>query len=143
MAEFIATACAGLWAGGCLYISIVEHPATSRVGLEFATAFFRPMSIRAAPMLIILALIGAISSAYAWFNGSGIEWLIGAVLLASMFPVTAIFIVPTNLKLLKIDAAKSPQEAALLFSRWGRWHAIRTLIGSMSFIIFIFALTLK
>lgn len=143
MPEFIATACAGLWAGGCLYISIVEHPAASRVGLDFATKFFRPMSIRAAPMLIILALVGAISSTYAWFGGGGIEWLTGALLLFSMFPLTAIFIVPTNRALLKVDYARSPEEATLLLSRWGRWHAIRTFFGSLPFILFVFALTLR
>jgi len=143
MPEFIATISAGIWSGSCLYISIVEHPAVKRVGLQFAISFFRPMSIRAAPMMIILALIGAVSSAYAWFSGSGIQWLIGALLLVSMFPLTAVFIVPTNRALLKVDAAKTPQEAMMLLSRWGRWHAVRTLLGSLSFIVFIFALTLN
>lgn len=143
MPEFIATICAGLWAGGCLYISVVEHPATGRVGLDFATKFFRPMSSRAAPMLIILALIGAIASAVAWFNGSGIEWLIGALLLAGMFPLTGIFIVPTNLRLLKVDSAESPEEAAALLRTWGRWHAIRTATGSLSFLLFVYALTVE
>lgn len=100
------------------------------------------MSARAAPMLIILALIGAISAAYAWIDGRGVEWLVGALLLASMFPLTGIFIVPTNLKLLKIDAEAYPDEAALLLTRWGRWHAIRTFTGSLSFLLFVFALTM-
>lgn len=143
MPEFIATVCAGLWAGGCIYISLVEHPAASRVGLAFATKFFRPMSIRAAPLLIVLALIGAMSSGYAWFKGGSIEWLIGALLLLGMFPLTAIFIVPTNRALLKVDYATAPQEATLLLSRWGRWHAIRTFVGSLPFILFVFALTMR
>jgi len=111
--------------------------------LDFAVSFFRPMSMRAAPMQIILALLGAGFGGYAWLNGGGGEWLIGALLLAGMFPLTAVFIVPTNLALLKVDSTKSPQEAAMLLSRWGRWHAIRTFFGSLSFIMFISALTLN
>lgn len=143
MPEFIATLCAGLWAGGCLYIGIVEHPAATRTGLTFATKFFRPMSMRAAPMLMLLALTGAISATVAWVDNDGIEWLIGATLLAGMFPLTGIFIVPTNLRLLKVDAEKSPDETAELLVRWGRWHAIRTATGSVSFLLFVFALTMK
>lgn len=143
MPEFVATLFAGLWAGGCLYISIVEQPAASRLGLSFATQFFRPMSARAAPMLIIFALVGAIAAAYAWFDGRGYEWLWGALLLAGMFPLTGFLIVPINLKLLKVDAEKNPEEAALLLTRWGRWHAVRTFIGSLSFLLFVFALAMK
>lgn len=141
MAEFIATIFAGLWAGGCLYISVVEHPAASRLGLSFATQFFRPMSARAAPMLILFALVGAIASAYAWVEGRETEWLIGALLLAAMFPLTGFFIVPTNLKLLKVDAQENSEEASLLLARWGRWHAVRTIVGSLSFLLFVYALT--
>lgn len=94
-------------------------------------------------MLIILALIGAIAAAVAWFNDSGVEWLIGALLLASMFPLTGIFIVPTNLKLLKVDSDNAPEEAALLLKRWGQLHAIRTVTGSLSFVLFVYTLTVQ
>ena len=143
MSELIATISAGLWAGGCLYIGLVEHPAATRLGPEFATRFFRPMSSRAAPMMIILGLIAAVSAGYAWLDNRGVEWLLGALLLAGMFPLTGIFIVPTNLKLLKVDSAEAPLEAEQLLTKWGRLHLVRTVAGSLSFLLFVYALAMK
>jgi len=142
MAEFIATICAGLWSGGSVYLSLVQEPAAHRAGPDIAAALFRPMSARAAPMFIVLALVGTVAAGYAWIQGAGINWLVGAVFLAAMFPFTAILIVPTNRKLLKIkpaDVAGSEE----LFARWSRLHGLRTLLGSIAFLVFVFALTLN
>lgn len=142
MAEFIATICAGLWSGGSIYLSLVQEPAAHRAGPDIAAALFPPMSARAAPMFIVLALVGTVAAGYAWIQGAGINWLVGGVFLAAMFPFTAILIVPTNRKLLKIkpaDVAGSEE----LFARWSRLHGLRTLLGSIAFLVFVFALTLN
>ena len=136
MAEFIATICAGLWSGGCIYLSIVQQPAAVQAGPGVAAALFRPMSLRAAPMLIALALVGAVAGIFAWFQGSGLAWLIGALFLAAMFPFTGLLIVPTNLRLLKADPAEPGLSAALL-RKLGRLHALRSAIGSVAFFVFV------
>lgn len=137
MAEFIATLAAGLWAGAAFYISFSEHPSALKVGVRFATEYFRPMSKRTAPLMMVLAAVGGGAAIWAWLSEAGVWWLVGGVLLLGMFPFTAIFIVPTNLKLLKVDPLESGEEAAALHARWGRMHALRTMIGAVAFPLFL------
>jgi hypothetical protein len=141
MAEFIATICAGLWSGGCIYLSLVQHPAAHRAGPDIAAALVRPMSARAAPMFIVFAFVGTVAGVYAWFQGAGSNWLIGAMFLGAMFPFTAILIVPTNRRLLKIKPGEVGGSEEL-FTRWGRLHGLRALLGSTAFLVFVSVLTL-
>jgi hypothetical protein len=141
MAEYLATLAAGCWTGAALYIAIAEHPSALRVGVRFATEYFRPMSKRTAPLMMILSGVGGIAGLYAWWNNGVSGWLIGGVLLLAMFPLTGILIVPTNLKLLKVDALNNPEEAELLHARWGKMHWLRTIVGAPAFLIFAWYLT--
>ena len=137
MAEYLATVAAGLWAGAAIYIAFCEHPSALKVGVGFATDYFRPMSKRTAPLMMILSAVGGIAGVYAWWNNGIIGWLTGGLLLLAMFPLTGILIVPTNLKLLKVDAISSPKEAQQLHTRWGRMHWLRTIVGAPAFLIFL------
>lgn len=140
VAQLVATLAAGLWAGAAAYISLVEHPATLQVGVQFATDYFPRMAKRAAPIMMVLAVIGAVAGILAWANSGSLLWLIGGAILAAKLPLTAIFIVPTNRKLLGVNAVKSSAEAAALFARWGRLHALRTVLGLVPFFLFVWAL---
>ena len=140
MPELIATLAAGLWAGAAIYSAFAEHPAAMQVGVPFATRYFPPMARRAAPMMIVLALIGAVAGFVAWLDQGHRFWLLGSILLAGMFPFTALLIVPTNRKLLKVDPMAEPDLAESLHLRWGRAHTWRTLIGAPAFLLFLWAL---
>jgi hypothetical protein len=67
-------------------------------------------------------------------------WLIGGVVLIGMLPLTAICIVPTNRRLLRVNAVESPDEANELLKRWGWLHAMRTSLGLIPFLLFVWAL---
>lgn len=136
----IATTAAGLWAGAILYIGFAEHPSALKVGVEFATEYFRHMSRRTAPAMMVLTATAAVTGAAAWFVHGAIPWLIGAILMAGMFPFTLIMIVPTNRALLKIDAAASPGQAAALHAKWSVMHAWRAILGVPAFPLFLWAL---
>ena len=140
IAQLIATIAAGLWAGALAYISVVEHPAMLEVGVQFAIAYFRSMAKRGRPTMIALALVGAVAGIVAWVTQGSMLWLIGGVLLVGMLPLTAVFIVPTNRRLLRVNAIESPDEAADLLKRWGRLHAVRTILGLVPFLLFVWAL---
>ncbi len=140
MAEYLATLAAGLWTGAAVYIAFAEHPSALRVGVHFATEYFKPMSKRTAPMMMVLSALGGGAGAYVWFAGGATGWLVGALLLLGMFPFTAIFIVPTNIKLLRVDAINDSAEASTLHARWARMHWLRTLLGSPAFLIFAWLL---
>jgi hypothetical protein len=138
--EFIATACAGIFAGAAVYINIAQHPAALALGTATAVKFFRPMYARAAPMQAALAVVGSLAALWAWWTGSGWLWLLGAVLLGFVVPFTLIAVMPTNNRLKDPALDVSSAEASDLLARWSSLHAVRTVTSSVSFLVFVVAL---
>jgi hypothetical protein len=69
-----------------------------------------------------------------------VGWLIGGVLLGLVIPFTLIVILPTNRKLLSPSLDKESPEARELLDRWGRLHAVRSLLSFSSFLVFVWSL---
>ena len=139
-AQITATLAAGLWAGGCIYIGFAEHPSALRVGVPFATEYFRHMSKRTAPLMMALAAISGISGLYVGWQAGSLGWLTGGAIQLGMFPLTAALIVPINIKLLKVDLDNDLDTAARLHARWGQMDLLRTRIGSIAFPLFVWLL---
>jgi hypothetical protein len=66
--------------------------------------------------------------------------LIGGGLLVSVIPFTALAILPTNKQLLDPATAKYPDLAEMLLGRWGRLHAVRSVLSLASLLLFLFSL---
>ena len=138
--EITAIACAGLFAGAANYITLVQHPAAAALGTSAAVQFFRAMYARAAPIQVSLAMIGSLAGLWAWWNGRGFLWLLGAALLAFVLPFTVIAIMPTNNRLEDPALDASSVEAADLLARWSRLHAVRSVTSTIAFLILVLAL---
>ena len=138
--ELIATLCAGLFADAAAYVTLVEHPARIESGITAALAEFRPSYRRGSVMQASLAAAGFAAAVAAWLGGGGRQVLVGGVLLGLAIPFTLIVILPTNKRLL--DPALTPDsvEAADLLSRWGRLHAVRSVLGALAFGILVWHL---
>jgi hypothetical protein len=137
IAVVVAIVAAGLFTGASLYVSVVEHPAWIEVGPALAVKHFGPSARRAAGMQGGLAMVGLVSAVVAWIQGSGIGWLVGGLLLATMVPFTLIIIMPTNRRLLDASLDTGSVEALELLRRWGRLHAVRTMVGVVVFVLFV------
>jgi hypothetical protein len=137
---FIATLSAGLFCGAAIYINLVEHPARMSCGTVLAVTEFAPSYKRATVMQVLLAVISFLSSLIAWFIHSNINWLIGSILIIIVIPFTLIFILPVNKKLLDSSLDKNSGYAKQLLNRWGRLHAVRSLLSLISFILLLYAL---
>lgn len=137
---FLAALSAGLFSGAAIYINLVEHPARMSCGTDVAVTEFRPSYKRATVMQASLAAFGTVNSFVAWFLGSGVAWLIGGILLGSVIPFTLIVIFPTNKQLLDPNLDKSSNLALRLLTRWGRLHAVRSILSLVAFTIFLSAL---
>ena len=140
ISEFIGTLCSGIFAGAAIYISIAQHPAATRLGPSGAIKFFSPMYIRAAPMQASLAVLGSLAALWAWWSGSGWLWLLGAILLAFVVPFTLVVIKPTNDRLKDPALDSLSEEAKNLLARWAALHAVRSVAGFLSFLVFVVAL---
>jgi hypothetical protein len=59
------------------------------------------------------------------------------LLLGSLVPFTLIVILPTNTLLLDPALNAHDVEAGRLLARWGRLHAVRTLVSTVAFAMFL------
>jgi hypothetical protein len=84
-----------------------------------------------------LLVIGVISAAAASLMNSSTWWLIGGSFLLLPIPYTLLAVLPINKKLLDSSLNNDPLLAHRLLVRWGRLHTVRSLLGLISFLIFI------
>lgn len=140
VAGHIAALSSGLFAGASIYINLVEHPARLQTGPGPALAEFAPSYKRATVTQVSLALVGFLSSLLAWRSRSDARWLLGGGLLVSVIPFTAVVILPTNKHLLDPTTATSPAVAEQLLVRWGRLHAVRSLLSLAALVLCLFLL---
>jgi uncharacterized membrane protein len=133
----LATLCAGLFAGAALYITFVEHPARLECGTKLAATEFGPSYRRATRMQASLAAVGLLAALVAWMQGRGLWVLVGGLLLGTVIPFTLFVILPTNKRLLDPGLDRGSAEAAALLARWGRLHAVRSLLSASAFMVLL------
>jgi len=135
----IALFSCGTFFGAAIYISLAQHPATIQAGVTVGGRFFPPMYNRAAPMQILLAVVGFISGVVAWYINENILWIVGAAFLISVVPITLVLIKPINDVLLNSENDPESDNTQQLLLSWGPKHWIRTIVSGISFVIYIIA----
>ncbi len=140
LAELTAVLSSGLFAGASVYINLVEHPARMQTGIRPALAEFAPSYKRATVTQVSLAIAGFLGALVAWRSRSDARWLIGGGLLVSVIPFTGTMILPTNRKLLDPATANDLDLAEKLLTRWGKLHAVRSVLSLASLLMFLFLL---
>ena len=133
----IATVAAGLFAGAALYVTLVEHPARVGLGPRAAVLEFGPSYRRGAAMQAPLSLIGAAAAIVCWATGGSGAWLVGGLALGALVPFTLLVIRPTNEQLLAATPDTTSLDAPALLARWGRLHAVRTVVSLVVFAGFV------
>ncbi len=131
-------ACA-LFAGAAAYISLVEHPARLSCGTEIAARQWAPSYKRATVMQASLAIIAAVAGAARWVQSREALWLWGAVAILAVVPFTLLVILPTNTKLLEAGRDLASAETRELLHSWGRLHAVRSVLGLVASVLYIWA----
>jgi hypothetical protein len=137
--QALATIAAGIFAGAAIYINVAEHPARLECGTLLAATEFGPSYRRAAGMQASLAIVGSLGAVCAWLLGAGAPWLYGGTLLFVVVPFTLVAIMGTNKRLLDPALDRASDEAQHLLLRWGRLHAVRSVAGTASFVVFVLA----
>jgi hypothetical protein len=92
-------------------------------------------------MQVPLALIGCLSALTSWYFYGGVSWLIGGLLLLSVIPFTLLVIMPADKRLESKDLDLRASETGILLRRWGRLHAVRSILSTAAFVLFLFAIT--
>src|ERR1035441_6736145 len=135
IAEFVAVLACSLFTGAAVYITFVEHPARMQCG---AATEFAPSYRRATVMQATCAAVGLLASFAAWLAGASFWWLIAGVLLGSVMAFTVVAILPTNKRLLSPALDQRSAEAERLLARWGKLHAVRSILSGMALLLFLY-----
>jgi Domain of unknown function (DUF1772) len=138
--QFVAVLCCVLFAGAAIYINLVEHPARMRCDTKTAATVWAPSYKKATVMQAPLAILSFLAGVGAWLLGGGILWLIGAVLIGLVVPFTFIAVMPTNHQLLAPGRDLSSAETRSLLEKWGRLHAVRSLLSFLAAIVYLLSL---
>lgn len=135
--QFLATVSSGLFAGAALYITVVEHPVRTLLDTRAAASQWAPSYQRATWMQAPLAIVGLLSGLAACLLGAGLGWLLCALLIGAVVPITFMIIMPTNQQLLEPARDLSSIETRVLLDRWGRLHTLRTVMSLLAFAGFV------
>lgn len=135
--EFIATLSAVLFCGAAIYINLAEHPARMGCDTKTAATVWAPSYKRATLMQASLAILGFLAGVAVWSLGGGTMWLVGAVLIGLVVPFTLVVIAPTNNRLLEAGRDLSSNETRMLLEKWGKLHAVRSLLSLLASIVYV------
>ena len=135
----LAIIVAAIFAGAAVYVNIAEQPARLNLDDRSLLVEWKPAYKRGLGMQASLAIAGFLLGLLAWWQTENWQWLVGALLLIANWPYTLIGIMPTNRKLMTTNPATAGPESRGLILKWGRLHAIRTLLGFAATLSFLWA----
>jgi hypothetical protein len=138
--QFLAVLCCILFAGAAIYINLVEHPARMGCDTKTAATVWAPSYKKATVMQAPLAVLSFLAGVGAWLLGGGFLWLIGALLIGLVVPFTFIAVMPTNNQLLAPGRDLSSAETRSLLEKWGRLHAVRSVLSLLASIVYLTSL---
>lgn len=136
----LALVLAAAFAGAAFYINFAEHPA--RMGLDDRSLLkqWKPSYDAGYTMQASLAASsGLLGLAAAWMTNDW-RWIVGALLVLTNWPYTLLGIMPTNHKLKAIAEADAGPASRTMLEKWGRLHAVRTVLGCTATVAYLWAL---
>ncbi|HWA22765.1 MAG TPA: DUF1772 domain-containing protein [Caulobacterales bacterium] len=135
----LALVVAAVFLGAALYISVAEQPA--RLGLSDAALLseWKPSYKRGFAMQAPLAIIGFALGLLEWQQTRHIGFAAGAIAMLANWPWTLLAIMPTNKKLEATDPATADGATRALIVKWGGLHGVRTCLGALAAVAFLWA----
>ncbi len=135
----LALVIAAVFAGAAIYINVAEHPARLGLPVDALLTQWKPSYSRGFAMQASLAVLGGGLGALAWWSTGDRLWLAGAVVLVTNWPFTLLVIMPTNLRLMATAPESADATTRSLLERWGRLHAVRSVLGAVATMLFLMA----
>ena len=137
----VALMAAAIFTGAALYVNVAEQPSRLLLDDRALLTEWKPSYKRGAAMQAPLALLGCVLGLIAWWQTSHPGFLIGAIAIIAPWPWTLIGIKPTNDALLATDPEKAGPQTRALIVRWGAIHGVRTALGALATVAFLWACT--
>jgi hypothetical protein len=135
----LALVAAAVFFGAALYVNVAEQPARLLLDDRSALAEWKPAYKRGFSMQGPLAVVGFLLGLLAWWQTGDWRFLLGATLMIANWPYTLVAIMPTNNKLMAMPLDQAGPESRTLMESWGRLHAVRTGLGILATVVFLWA----
>jgi hypothetical protein len=136
----LALTVAALFSGAALYVNVAEQPARLLLDDRALLAEWKPAYKRGAIMQASLALIGFLLGLASWWHASHVGFLIGTIAIIAPWPWTLLAIKPVNDQLLATAPDQAGAASRALIVKWGTLHAVRTALGAVATLAFLWAL---
>ena len=137
----IALVAASLFTGAAFYVNFAEQPARLELEDRPLLAEWKKAYMRGFAMQGPLALAGFLLGAAAWWQTGKPAFLAGALLMLANWPWTLFAIMPTNNILMATDPAKAGPKTRALMIKWNKLHLVRTVLGALAVVFFLFAVS--
>jgi hypothetical protein len=135
----LAILATALFTGAALYVTLAEHPARMACTTEVALAQWRRSYPRGTRMQATLAVLGTLLGIAAGITSGGATWIVAAFALSAVVPFTLFVMWPVNMRMEDVTLDLASAEARNLLARWGRLHAVRTVISLVALLMMLFA----
>ncbi|MFN0218787.1 MAG: DUF1772 domain-containing protein [Hyphomicrobium sp.] len=139
MFGLFAITVAALFTGAAVYINVAEQPARLSLDDRSLLAEWKPSYARGFMMQASLAVIGFALGILEWIVTGNWMWGLGAALLIANWPYTLFIIMPVNKELDATPVNMAGPQTRQLIRTWGRRHAVRSLLGTVSLVAFLWA----
>jgi hypothetical protein len=128
---------AAFFTGVALYVNVAEQPARLLLDDRALLMEWKPSYKRGAAIQAPLALLGCLLGVIAWWQTSHPGFLVGAVAIIAPWPWTLIGIKPVNDALLATEHDRAGPQSRALVIKWGALHGVRTMLGAMATLGFL------
>jgi Domain of unknown function (DUF1772) len=135
----LALTVAAIFTGAAFYVGVAEQPARLLLDDRALLTEWKPSYQRGAAMQASLALLGFLLGAIAWWQTSHSLFLIGSIAMIAPWPWTLIGIKPTNDALLATELERAGPPTRALVVKWGALHAVRTALGALATLAYLWA----
>ena len=136
----LALVIAAVFTGAAVYINVAEQPARLLLDDKSLLAEWKVSYRRGFMMQASLAALGTLLGLIAYVDLGDQLLLVGALALFANWPLTIFLIMPSNNALMATAPDDASAETRRLIERWGRLHAVRSVLGAFATIIFLWAL---
>ena len=139
MSGLAALTVAAIFTGAAVYVNVAEQPARLSLDDRALLAEWKPSYKRGAAMQASLALIGCVLGLAAWWQTPHTGFLVGAAAMVAPWPWTLLAIKPTNDALLATAPDQAGPRTRALIEKWGMLHAVRTTLGALATLAYLWA----
>jgi Domain of unknown function (DUF1772) len=135
----LALTVAAIFTGAAFYVGVAEQPARLLLDDRALLTEWKPSYKRGAAMQASLALAGFVLGLTAWWQTAHSLFLIGSIAMIAPWPWTLIVIKPTNDALLATEPDRAGPPTRALVVKWGALHAVRTALGALATLGYLWA----